>query len=82
MKKQEIWLLKKKLTDHLTGHRTWPGANGVVIDGQLYGSETNANQWFTDGYGDYIRHFMTGMGAVPEWSPANQTHLLRSSSVM
>jgi hypothetical protein len=51
--------------------------NGVVIDG----TDVN-NQWFTDGYGDYIRHFMTGMGAVPEWSPPNQTHLLRSSSVV
>jgi hypothetical protein len=51
--------------------------NGIVIDGP----EVN-NQWFTDGYGDYIRHFMTGMAAVPDWTPANQTHLLRSSSVI
>jgi hypothetical protein len=51
--------------------------NGVVIDGP----EVN-NQWFTDGYGDYVRHFMTGLGAVPEWTPSNQTHLLRSSSVV
>ncbi|MEI9912875.1 MAG: hypothetical protein WDO71_26470 [Bacteroidota bacterium] len=51
--------------------------NGVVIDGP----EVN-NQWFTDGYGDYVRHFMTGLGAVPEWSPSNQTHLVRSSSVV
>jgi hypothetical protein len=50
---------------------------GVVIDGP----DVN-NQWFTDGYGDYVRHFMTGMGAVPEWSPFNQTHFLRSSSVL
>ncbi|HLG38911.1 MAG TPA: hypothetical protein VI461_04545, partial [Chitinophagaceae bacterium] len=57
-------------------------SNGVVIDGLLYGSENNANQWFTDGYGDYIRHFMTGLGAVPEWSPANQTHVLRSTTVI
>jgi hypothetical protein len=57
-------------------------SNGVVIDGLLYGSESNANQWFSDGYGDYIRHFMTGLGAVPNWSPANQTHLVRSSSVV
>ncbi len=51
--------------------------NGVVIDGP----DVN-NQWFSDGYGDYIRHFMTGMAAAPEWSPSNQTHLLRSSSVV
>ena len=51
--------------------------NGVVIDGP----EVN-NQWFTDGYGDYIRHFMNGLAAVPEWVPFNQTHLLRSTSVV
>ena len=50
---------------------------GVVIDGP----DVN-NQWFTDGYGDYVRHFMTGVGAVPEWTPANETHLLRSTSVV
>jgi hypothetical protein len=38
--------------------------------------------WFSDGYGDYIRHFLAGMGSVPEWAPAGQTHLLRSSSVI
>jgi hypothetical protein len=52
-------------------------SNGVVIDGP----DVN-NQWFSDGYGDYIRHFMTGLAAAPEWVPFNQTHLLRSSSVI
>ncbi|MBL7740643.1 MAG: fibronectin type III domain-containing protein [Chitinophagaceae bacterium] len=52
-------------------------STGVVIDGP----EVN-HEWFTDGYGDYVRHFVTGMAAVPEWSPANQTHLLRSSSLV
>jgi hypothetical protein len=51
--------------------------NGVVIDGPEVDHE-----WFTDGYGDYIRHFVVGMASVPEWSPANQTHMLRSSSVV
>jgi len=40
------------------------------------------SQWFSDGYGDYIRHFMVGMGAVPEWAPPGEDHLLRSSSVV
>ena len=52
-------------------------SNGVVIDGP-----TVNNQWFTDGYGDYIRHFLVGMFAVPEWAPTGQTHLLDSSSVI
>jgi hypothetical protein len=52
-------------------------ARGVVIDGP------GVNQvWFTDGYGDYIRHFMAGIGAVPEWAPSGQNRLIRSSSVV
>jgi hypothetical protein len=38
--------------------------------------------WFSDGYGDYIRHFMYAMGAQPEWSPSGENHLLRSTSVV
>ena len=52
-------------------------ANGIVIDGP-----TVNNQWFTDGYGDYIRHFMTGLHAIPEWAPAGETHITGSSSVV
>ena len=51
--------------------------DGVVIDGP----EVN-NQWFTDGYGDYIRHFMTSVGAVPTWAPDQQNHLVRSTSIV
>jgi len=40
------------------------------------------SHWFSDGYGDYIRHFMAGMGAVPEWAPPGEDHVLRSSSVV
>lgn len=52
-------------------------SNGVVIDGP----QVN-NQWFTDGYGDYIRHFLTAMQAFPEWAPSGQTHLTGSSSIV
>jgi hypothetical protein len=38
--------------------------------------------WWTDGYGDYIRHFLVGLGSIPEWSPPQQDHLLRSTSVV
>jgi hypothetical protein len=38
--------------------------------------------WFSDGYGDYLRHFMAGLGAVPEWAPPGEDHLLRSTSVV
>lgn len=51
--------------------------DGVVIDGPTVNS-----QWFTDGYGDYIRHFMTGLQAIPEWAPAGETHITGSSSIV
>jgi hypothetical protein len=38
--------------------------------------------WFSDGYGDYIRHFLAGMGSVPEWAPDGQSHLLKTTSVI
>jgi hypothetical protein len=50
---------------------------GVVRVGPV-----ESSHWFSDGYGDYIRHFMAGMGAVPEWAPPGEDHLVRSSSVV
>jgi hypothetical protein len=38
--------------------------------------------WFSDGYGDYIRHFLVAMAAVPEWAPRGEDHLLRSTSLV
>ncbi|MEI8371260.1 MAG: hypothetical protein WCJ35_00330 [Planctomycetota bacterium] len=52
--------------------------DGVVQVGHNWGSEI----WVSDGYTDYIRHFMEGLGAVPQWAPAGENHLLRSSSVV
>ena len=50
---------------------------GVVRVGPAEGS-----LWFSDGYGDYIRHFMVGLGTVPTWAPSREDHVLRSSSVV
>ncbi len=41
-----------------------------------------AGAWFSDGYGDYIKHFVDGMAAIPEWAPAGEDHLLKSTSVV
>jgi len=43
---------------------------------------TESSFWFSDGYGDYVRHFTAGLGAVPEWAPPGEDHLLRSSSAV
>jgi hypothetical protein len=36
--------------------------------------------WLTDGYGDYVRHYLRAMAAQPELAPDDQNHLLRTSS--
>ncbi|HTE33591.1 MAG TPA: hypothetical protein VK666_24585 [Chryseolinea sp.] len=38
--------------------------------------------WMTDGYGDYVRHYVRAMAALPELAPPNMDHLLRSSSIV
>lgn len=42
----------------------------------------NNETWMTDGYGDYIRHYLRAMGAFPEIAPGKQDHLVSSSSVI
>jgi hypothetical protein len=54
------------------------GEDGTVAVGE----DPNEGWWFSDGYGDYIRHFLVAMGALPGWAPAGEDHVLRSTSVV
>jgi hypothetical protein len=38
--------------------------------------------WMTDGYGDYVRHYLRAMAAYPELAPSFEDHILSSSSVI
>jgi len=52
----------------------------VDIDGKnRYPRDEN---WLTDGYGDYVRHYLRAMAALPDLAPANQNHILYSSSIV
>ena len=51
---------------------------GIVVVGE----DPKEGYWFSDGYGDYIRQFLAGMAAVPEWAPPGEDHLLRATSVV
>ena len=51
--------------------------DGVVQTGHNWGAEI----LFSDGYVDYIRHFMEGLAAIPEWVPVGN-HLLKSTSTI
>lgn len=37
--------------------------------------------WLTDGYGDYVRHYLRAMAAYPELAP-NSNHILSSTSIV
>lgn len=41
-----------------------------------------AGHWLTDGYGDYVRHYLRAMASMPSLAPENQNHLLRTTSVI
>ena len=38
--------------------------------------------WLTDGYGDYIRHFIRAMDAVPALTAPGEDHIISSTSVI
>lgn len=38
--------------------------------------------WFTDGYFDYVPHFIDSMAAIPALAPADSDHMLSSSTVV
>jgi hypothetical protein len=37
--------------------------------------------WLTDGYGDYVRHYLRAMAAYPNLAP-NEDHILSTTSVI
>jgi len=42
----------------------------------------NDDIWLTDGYGDYVRHYLRAMASMPELAPDDQNHLLRTTSAI
>jgi hypothetical protein len=56
----------------------------AASDGRISccGQGFDGQYWFSDGYSDYLRHFNWAMGAIPEFAPVGENHLLRSSSVV
>ena len=53
-------------------------ANGQSSDGPT----EMVGYWWSDCYGEATRMYYYGLAAVPEWAPANENHLLHSSSVV
>ena len=38
--------------------------------------------WFTDGYGDYVRHYLRAMAAFPELTPSGKNRFLGTTSLV
>jgi hypothetical protein len=38
--------------------------------------------WLTDGYGDYVRHYLRAFAAIPELAPSDEDHILSTTSVI
>jgi hypothetical protein len=38
--------------------------------------------WLTDGYGDYVRHYLRAMAAMPELAPSDKDRLLGTTSLV
>jgi hypothetical protein len=65
--------------DHAIRQLSW-ATYMVDVDGKnRYMQDEN---WLTDGYGDYVRHYLRAMAALPELAPPSQEHLLSTTSVI
>lgn len=73
----------------LTGDRSQNAENIRRLSWATYMVDTDGKNryyhddvWMTDGYGDFIRHYLRAMAALPELVPADQNHVLRSTGVI
>ena len=74
----------------LTGDSTWKGNAIRQLNWATYSVDTdgknrnplNKEHWMTDGYGDYVRHYLRSMAYEPELAPDNAIHLLSTTSVI
>jgi hypothetical protein len=53
-----------------------------MVDNDGKNRYPNDANWLTDGYGDYVRHFLRAMAAMPLLASSDEDHLLSSSSVI
>jgi hypothetical protein len=69
------WSAKDAAIRRLTWASYWVDSDGK----NQYPRDDN---WLTDGYGDFVRHYLRAMASDPELAPDDQNHLLRTSSVI
>lgn len=73
----------------LTGDKSWY-ENAVrqlnwatyMVDHDGKNNYPRDEVWLTDGYGDYVRHYLRSMAAEPTLAPSDKNHILHSTSVV
>ncbi|MDX2190254.1 MAG: hypothetical protein SFY32_10345 [Bacteroidota bacterium] len=54
----------------------------VEPSGATWVGHTWPGSWWSDGYGDFIKHYFDGMAAIPEWAPPGEDHIIKSTSAI
>lgn len=54
----------------------------VEPNGVAWVGPTWPGSWWSDGYADFIKHYFDGIAAIPEWAPARENHVLKSTSAI
>jgi len=77
------------LYTHLTGDSIWYDNAIRELNWATYMVDFDGKNrfpqdepWLTDGYGDYVRHYLRAMDAIPALAPMQEDHILSSSSVI
>lgn len=77
------------LYSKLTGDNTWKDNAIRQLNWATYMVDIDGKNryprnliWMTDGYGDYIRHYLRSMAYEPELAPDDAIHLLSTTSVI
>jgi hypothetical protein len=77
-------LWHQRTGDAASREKAWRSFNWASYmcrdNGFVHVGPVDQSLWFSDGYADYIRHFLSGMGSVPEWTPDGEDHIVRSTS--
>ena len=53
-----------------------------MVDGDGKNNYPRDEVWLTDGYGDYIRHYLRAMSYMPELAPSHENHIVHSTSIV
>lgn len=53
-----------------------------IVDDDGRNRYPNDANWLTDGHGDYVRHFLRAIAAIPYFAPSDEEHILSSTSVI